>query len=106
MKVVTLRTDLYTRIILTIMALALVVNVFRGSSAAVAQGGTVSVNIDQVGGEDVNYGGPLKVELGKEEAIPVDIKAVGGDSVDPVRYRSHSGGLPVEVFNDIDCNCK
>jgi len=65
MKKIVLTLDLYTKIILTIIAVTttgLLLSFSFGSKEVSAKNENVQVNIAQVGGKLVSYGGPISVK--------------------------------------------
>jgi len=104
-KVVILKVDLYTRIVLTLIALSLggiLIRPLVVPTAADAQGAglqapaarrtILDVNIAQINGKEPEVARPLRVSIAKSQTIPVDItnpEAIGvrveESSVVPVR---------------------
>jgi len=102
-----MKTDLYTKIVLTVIAVVLTINLVRDFAFVTpAQANTVSnlvnetkntgsdgvmdVNIVQLNGSRVSSSGmPAEIKNGE---VPVDIKRFGGWSIG-------SSGIPVEVKN-------
>ena len=56
--------DTYTRFILTVIAICLVwISVRDTAPSAYANQGTLDVNISEIGGQYIPYGGPLPVGI-------------------------------------------
>ena len=116
-RIVILKVDLYTRIILSLIALGLVGLLIRpavipgkaGAQGTAVQGGGVApgtimdVNIAQINGRDPDAARPIRVNVARSQTIPVDItnrEAIGvtleGPDVLPVRLVEPSV-LPVDI---------
>lgn len=115
-KVIILKIDLYTRIVLTLIALGLggilARSVFvpavadaqgTGVQATSTRGTIMDVNIAQINGKEPEVARPLRVSVAKAQTIPVDITnpeaiavRVEESSVVPVRLVQPET-VPVEV---------
>jgi hypothetical protein len=100
-KTVVLRIDLYTQIILTVIAVALVGSLLRpilSPTDVVAQGFVQDVNIASIGGKDPKAAGPIRVHVTKAETVPVNIKT---PQLLPVQIVSAATALRVEITDSV-----
>lgn len=99
-RIIVLQVDLYTKVILTIIALALggiLIKLFLTPSLAGAQGSStqpvnnrgaiIDVNIAQINGREPDIAKPIRVSVTRAQTIPVSVtntEAIGVKVEDPL----------------------